>query len=691
MTVEHSAVVRGGFSFSMDMLHALISGFLQCFNLSTFNLMMVGIAIGFVVGILPGLGGPTAMALMLPFVFKMSAVEAFAFLLGMTAVTATTGDITSVLFGVPGEPTTASTIVDGHAMARNGETGRALGAVLMSSLVGAIFAGVALGAAIPVIRPLVLSFGSPEFFMLSLLGISFVASLSGEDPLKGIVAGGIGLMLATIGLDPISGIQRYTFGQLFLWDGIGLVPITIGFYAIPETIELAVLGTSISKKEVGEFGGVMEGVKDTFRHFWLVMRCSALGTVTAIIPGMGAATTQWLAYAHAVQSSPDKERFGKGDVRGVLGPGAANNSTLGGSLITTIAFGVPASVIMAILLGAFIIQGIVPGPDMLIPPPKGKLDLTYSFVWVIIISNIITVGICFLFLKPLAKVTQVRGGIIIPIILVLIYLGAFAEKNAFEDMVIVLFFGALGWIMEKLEWPRPPVLLGLVLGPLAENRLFLSTDNYGLAWMHRPGVIGIFLLTLVGIFYPIIKERREAKEKAAAGNATSQIGGETPAGGIRFGPAVWFTLVTILLLALALWQSRNFGFRAGLFPWVIGIPTLILAFAQLGRDLYGKKKKKVAEYQEAPGEEVTPQETRQRTLSIIIWTVAFFLVIWILGFSYAVPITILAYLIIAAKEKWPIVVGVTFFTWLFYWGLFEKLLNVPFPEGLLINLIKGGQ
>src|SRR5690242_2631151 len=196
----------------MDMLHALISGFLQCFNLSTFNLMMIGIAIGFVVGILPGLGGPTAMALMLPFIFKMTPVQAFAFLLGMTAVTATTGDITSVLFGVPGEPTTASTIVDGHAMAKNGETGRALGAVLM---------------------------------------------------------------LATIGLDPISGIQRYTFGQLFLWDGVGLVPVTIGFYAIPETIELAVLGTSISQDKVEEFGGVMEGVKDTFRHWWLVLRCSA--------------------------------------------------------------------------------------------------------------------------------------------------------------------------------------------------------------------------------------------------------------------------------------------------------------------------------------------------------------------------------------------------------------------------------
>ena len=653
--------------------------------------MLIGIAIGFVVGILPGLGGPTAMALMLPFVFKMSAVEAFAFLLGMTAVTATTGDITSVLFGVPGEPTTASTIVDGHAMARNGEAGRALGAVLMSSLVGAIFGAVAIAVAIPIVRPLVLSFGSPEFFMLSLLGISFVAALSGEDVLKGMVAGGIGLMFATIGLDPISGIQRYTFGQLFLWDGIGLVPITIGFYAIPETIELAVLGTSISTQEVGKLGGVMEGVKDTFRHWWLVIRCSALGTFMAIIPGMGAATTQWLAYAHAVQSSPNKERFGKGDVRGVLGPGAANNSTLGGSLITTIAFGVPASVVMAILLGAFIIQGIVPGPDMLLAPPKGKLDLTFSFVWVIIISNVITVAVCFLFLEPLAKVTQVRGGIIIPIILVLIYLGAFAEKNAFEDMIIVLFFGGLGWIMEKLAWPRPPVLLGLVLGPLAENRLFLSTDNYGLAWLHRPGVIAIFALTLFGIFYPMIKERREAKAKAAEQPAENTAAAEQQRSSMQFGAPVVFTISIIVLLALALWQSRNFGYRAGLFPWAIGIPTFILAIAQLGRDLYGKQKKKVAEFGESTDVEVSPKETKQRTIAVILWTVGFFLAIWILGFSYAVPLTILLYLKFAGKESWQMTALVTFFSWLFYWGLFEKLLNVPFPEGLLISLIKGGQ
>ena len=662
----------------VEMFSALSSGLVQVFNWSTFSLMMIGIAVGFVVGILPGLGGPTAMALMLPFVFKMNAVEAFAFLLGMTAVTATTGDITSVLFGVPGEPTTASTIVDGHSMARNGEAGRALGAVLMSSLVGAIFAAVALAIAIPIIRPLVLSFGSPEFFMLALLGISFVASLSGEDQLKGIVAGGIGLLLATIGLDPISGIQRYTFGQLFLWDGIGLVPITIGFYAIPETIELAVLGTSIAKQEVGKLGGVMEGVKDTFRHFWLVIRCSALGCFIAIIPGMGAATTQWLAYAHAVQSSPNKERFGKGDVRGVLGPGAANNSTLGGSLITTIAFGVPASVTMAILLGAFIIQGIVPGPDMLIPPPKGKLDLTFSFVWVIILSNIITVAICFLFLKPLAKVTQVRGGIIIPLILVLIYLGAYAEKNAFADMVVVLLFGGLGWIMEKMEWPRPPVLLGLVLGPLAENRLFLSTDNYGMSWMARPGVVIIFAITLFGILYPIFKGRKERQVAAATGSAPVQTARR---GGIHFGPAALFTLIIATIIAVALFESRNFGFRAGLFPWVIGIPTLLLALVQLAKDVTRPKEVRASEH-----EEISPEVARQRTVSIIGWTVGCFLAIWLLGFSYAVPLFVFVYLKFEGREGWLVSIAVTFFSWLFFHMLFERILNVPFPDPLLLSI-----
>jgi len=665
----------------LEMLHAFLSGFYQVFTPSTFLLMSVGIVIGFVVGILPGLGGPTAMALMLPFIFKMSAVEAFAFLLGMTAVTATTGDITSVLFGVPGEPTTASTIIDGHAMAKKGEAGRALGAVLMSSLVGAIFGAFSIALAVPVVRPLVLTFGSPEFFMLALLGITFVAALAGEAVVKGILSGGLGLMLATIGLDPISGIQRFTFGQLFLWDGIGLVPVPVGSYAIPEIIAMAVIGTSIPREKVGRLGGVMQGVKDTFHHWWLILRCSAIGTFTAIIPGMGAATTQWLAYAHAVQSSPDKLRFGKGAVEGVLGPGAANNSTLGGSMITTVAFGVPASVTMAILLGAFIIQGIVPGPDMLIPPPKGKLDLTFSFVWVIIISNVITVAACFLFLNPLAKITQVRGSLLIPFILLLIYLGAFAEKNAFEDMIVVLFFGALGWVLEKLQWPRPPLLLGLVLGPLAENRLFLSTDNYGIAWAWRPGVLIIFAVMLIGIFYPVIKERR--RKSTDRNDAPS---GVIPAEKIvidrtRLRLSALFAFLILALLALALWQSRNFGYRAGLFPWAIGFPVLALAAVQLFLDLTGRTKMKDGGF--VPGPDLPKQVVTRRTMSICAWTVGFFVGIWLLGFFLAVPLMTLLYLKFAGNEKWPITIVLSAIAWLFFYLLFIRLLHVPFTDPVI--------
>ena len=576
----------------MEMFSALIEGLFQVLNWSTLSLMMIGIAIGFWAGILPGLGGPTTLALMLPFIFKMSPVEAFAFLLGMSAVTATTGDITSILFGVPGEATTAATIIDGFPMAKKGQAGRALGAALMSSLVGAVIGALCLAAAIPIVRPLVLILGSPELFMMSLLGVTFVVSLSGGNLLKGLIAGGLGFSFAMIGLDPISSIQRYTFGQTFLWDGIGLVPVTVGLFAIPEVIDLAVQGGSVAKDKASKLGGVMEGVKDTFRHWWLVIRCSALGAYIGIIPGMGGSVAQWMAYAHAVQSSPNKERFGHGAVEGVLGPGAANNSVLGGAFIPTIAFGIPGSVTMAILLGAFIIQGIVPGPDMLLPPPKGKLDLTFSFVWIIVISNLITVGICLLFLSQLAKITQIRGSRIIPFIILLIYLGGFAEKNASEDMLVVLAFGALGWVMVKLDWQRPPLLLGLVLGPLMESRLFLSTDNYGMAWLWRPGVLILFALTLIGIFYPVIKKRWRVKKKAEIEAVGPQTVSEVEKGATRFWDAL-FTSSVVIVVAMGLWQSKGFGYRAGLFPWAIGFPLLALAIAQFGLELAGNARRTV--------------------------------------------------------------------------------------------------
>jgi TctA family transporter len=314
-----------------------------------------------------------------------------------------------------------------------------------------------------------------------------------------------------------------------------------------------VSGSSISGGKTGSLGGVKDGIRDVFQHMWLVVRCAAIGTFCAIIPGMGGATTQWLSYAHAVQSSPNKERFGKGAIEGVLGPGASNNSTLGGSLITTISFGVPASVFMAILIGAFIMHGVVPGPDMLRPESKGgHLGLTYSFVWIVVISNIITVGLIFSFLKQLVKVTYVRGALLIPFILMLIYLGAFAEKNAFPDLILVLFFGFLGWVLERLKFPRPPLILGLVLGGLAESRLFLSMGNYGITWLWRPMVLAIMALTLFGAFYPFVKARLAKRRQAAAESGAGSVPDESPVQRVVNKWSVLFALFLILVLSAAL-------------------------------------------------------------------------------------------------------------------------------------------
>jgi TctA family transporter len=635
--------------------------------------MLIGVAIGFAVGILPGLGGPTTLALMLPFVLKMTPVEAFAFLLGMLAVTNTTGDITSILFGIPGEPTSAATIVDGHAMAKKGEAGRALGAAMMSSLVGAVFGALVLGLAIPLVRPLVLAFGSPEFFMLSVLGITFVASLSGGALLKGLVAGALGLWLATIGLDPMTGTQRYTFGQLFLWDGIGLVPVTIGFYAIPELIDLAVQRSSIAPAHVSQIGGVWDGVRDTFRHWFLVLRCSALGTFVSVIPGLGAATTQWLAYGHAVQSSADRGRFGKGAIEGVLGPGAANNSTLGGSLVTTVAFGIPASVSTAVLMGAFYIQGLVPGPTMLAPAPRGHLAVTLAMVWTIVIANVVTVAACLLFMGQLARITRVRGALLVPLILTLVYVGAFAEKNVFQDLGIVLVFGALGFAMARLGWPRPPLLLGLVLAPLAENRLFLATDNYGAAWLLRPGVLLLLAIVVVGLAVPIVRRWRRPSPAAAA-----RIG----SGRARLDGATAFGLGIVLLFVWALWQSRTFGARAGLFPWAVIVPGLALAVVQLVRDATGRRDPEGDPAYRKPG--IPAALARRRTAEIAAWIVGMLLAIWLIGFAGATLLVTLLYLRIGAGERWPISLAVSAGGFLVVYGLFQRALGVPFPPGALV-------
>ncbi len=498
------------------MIEAFVEGLFLVLQWKAFAFMLFGITLGFWVGLLPGLGGATTLALMLPFIYTMQPVEAFAFLLGMHSVVATTGDITSILFGVPGESTTAAIILDGHAMAKKGEAGRALGAALASSLIGAMIGAFALALAIPVVRPLVLTFGSPELFMLAVVGLAFIASLSAQGArgmVRGFLAGGLGLMLAMVGQDPQAGVPRYTFDSMYLWQGLDLVPVLVGLFAIPEIIDLVVRGTSIagSLPAASLTKGAFEGVKDVFRHFGLTLRCSLIGTFIGIMPGLGGAVAQWMAYGHATQSARSAEErkgFGQGDVRGVIGPGAACNSKEGGSLIPTIAFGVPGSTSMAILLGGFFLLGLIPGPDML----TKHLSLTFSMVWTIVLANLITVGVCFMLLNRLAALTYVKGHLLVPVVLVLVFIGSYATNSHYADLLVTLLFGAVGYLMTLAGWPRAPFVLGLVLGKIAENYLYISVARYDAAWLTRPVVMVLFAIAVAVIAYPLTDSlRRRAR------------------------------------------------------------------------------------------------------------------------------------------------------------------------------------
>ncbi len=504
------------------MLETFLQALLEVLRWDALSFMLIGVVVGFWVGLLPGIGGATTLALMLPFVYRMAPVRAFAFLLGMHSVVSTTGEITSILFGIPGEATTVATILDGHAMAKNGQAGRALGASLTSSLIGAVVGAAALALAIPIVRPLVLTFGSPEFFMLAIVGIAFIASLSGRGPrglVRGFLTGCLGLLLAAVGQDPQQGIQRYTLQQLYLWNGLDLVPVLVGFFAIPEIIDLAVRGTAIAADApLGRLSQVRDGVIDAFRHIWLIIRCSLIGTYIGIIPGVGGGVAQWIAYAHAVQSAKtpaERDGFGKGDVRGVLGPGAAVNSKEGGALIPTVAFGVPGSSAMAILLGGFFVVGLVPGPDML----TKHLDVTMSMVWTIVVANIIAVVASFVFLNRLARLTNIRGALLIPFLALLTFLGAYTSNNSLNDILVALVFGSLGYLMVRYRWPRAPLVLGLVLGEVAERYLWISVARYGSAWLARPIVV-LLILLVVGVIGSSLRQQRTLPKRQGAAGAT---------------------------------------------------------------------------------------------------------------------------------------------------------------------------
>ncbi len=459
------------------------------------GLIVLAIPIGMFFGAVPGLGGKLGIAILIPFVFGMDMIPGAVFLLAMHSVVHTGGSIPSILFGVPGTGPDAATIVDGFPMAQQGQAGRALGASLGASGLGGVVGAIVLALLIPVLEPVVLAFGPAEFFLLAILGITFIALLSGDSLTKGIMVGLFGLMLAFVGMDPQLGITRYTFGQLFRWDGIDVITAILALFAIPEMIALGVKGGAISavSREAAKYSvhEVFDGVLDVFRHWWLALRTAVIGAIIGVIPGLGGDAASWICYGHAVQSSKTPERFGKGAVEGVIAPETANNSKEGGSLLPTLFFGVPGSSGMAILLGAFIILGIQPGPMLI----QTNLDLVWTLIWALVIANVLAVVMFLGIARWLGLLAFVRGGLLIPFVLILAMLGSYLSRGHWENLVIIVVFGILGYGLKRFRWPRPPFVIGLVLGPIAEHSLHKALALWGPAFMLRP--ISLILIAII--------------------------------------------------------------------------------------------------------------------------------------------------------------------------------------------------
>ena len=630
-----------------------------------------GVLIGLAIGCIPGLGGVVGLAVLIPFTYNMDAYSAFALLLGMAAVTTSSDLIPAVLFGVPGTVGAAATVIDGHAMARKGEAGRAFGAGFASSLAGGIVGAIILAAAVPILKPVMLAIGAPELLAFSIFGLSMVATLSGKAPLKGLTVAGIGLMLSMIGTGMQSGAPRWNFDWLYLFDGLPLVPVTLGLFALPELADLAIDRRSIAGQPLNpqKLGLVSQwqGLRDVIDNWWLVLRCSTLGVALGVIPGIGSAVIDWIVYGYAQRTLPGSESFGSGDVRGVIAPESANNAKEGGHLVPTIAFGVPAGTSMTLLLGAFLMHGLVPGPDML----TKHLDVTYSIIWSLTLAHVIGAVICVFGSSTLARLATLRYQVMLPVILPIIFVAAFEGSRDYGDFFSLLFFGACGWIMKRLGWPRPPLVLGLVIGKIFERYLFISTEIYGgVGWILRPVVLVLLAIIVWTLYRPLRQIAVDLWREFA----------RTRLSHARFGFRSLVAAAVVAVIVAALITSADWPESERLVARSAAYFALITALLNLVTEIFGARRPAPPE----EGKAALPSSViGRRAIGFFSWLGGFVASVTLIGLIPTAALFVFAYMAFGFREsKRKAVLCATLLS-LFFWSVFGHVLAVPWPAAVL--------
>mgnify|MGYP000099908794 CR=1 FL=1 len=632
--------------------------------------LVAGTFLGMTVGILPGLGGTTALAILLPFVSNFEPTQSLALMIGVLAPTTTSDTFPAVLLGIPGTAGSQATVLDGFPMSKQGMASRALNAAFLSSLVGGVWGAIVLTFSIVFAKPIILAVGFGEQFLLIILALIMVGALTGANIVKGIASCVIGLVIGAIGLAQITADPRLTFGTLYLSEGVPLVVVGMGLFAIPEIVALLQSKSSITgDTELKNQWSL--GFSDVVKNWFLVFRCSSIGVLVGALPGLGGTVVDWIAYSHLRQTArTNQDNIGKGDIRGVIAPESANNAKEGGALIPTILFGIPGSGNKVLLLGGFILVGIEPGIEMV----TTQIDVTYTIIWSLALANIVAAGICIFLAKPMAKITTVPYYILAPVLISLVFFASYQVNREWNNFAGLLFFGFLGVVMKTHGWSRPALLIGFFLSSKIELLSYQTAAVYGFSFLWRTGSLILIILTLVTLWFLLTQKIATEKQAIEPTEQKNHI----------------FVTVTFLIFPISMLIAvHGLDYRASLYPIVLSCFLLILlcflTYAQIFErhlGISGKHRATNLLFKDL----FTQDGNFKEAIGEFLYFPIFLILILIFGFPIAMPLFIVGFISMRNKKRFllSIFLGIIFF--IITWVLAE-LLTMQYPSGLISKLI----
>jgi putative tricarboxylic transport membrane protein len=498
----------------MEAIQNLLMGFSVAAMPMNLLMAFVGSLLGTLIGVLPGIGPAAGSAMLIPLTFHMDPTGAIIMLTSLFYGTQYGGTITSVLLNVPGEAASVVTCLDGYQMAKQGRAGIALSIAAIGSFIGGMFATVCLVFAAGPLSRWALEFGPVEFFTLILLGTSLLMGLAGKSLIKGLMMGVLGLALAMVGTDPTKGVPRFTFGRMELLDGIGFVPIIMGLFGLAELLDNA--EKPLAQMVLAKMSSLVPTRQDIRDSVGAIARGSIIGTALGLVPGITNSASSFLAYIAERKVSKHPERFGTGVIQGVAGPETANNAHANGALIPLFTLGIPASPTIAVIMGAFLIHGLVPGPFLFKEHPALVWGVIASFC----IGNIMLLILNLPLVGMWVKILQVPYGILCAVIMIFMILGSYSVSNSTFDILVMALFGVIGYVLRKLDFPLAPVVLTLILGPLMERSLRQSLEiSQGsfLVFLKSPLAVVFLLLTVLVLVAPALKSLMRGKEVVPRG------------------------------------------------------------------------------------------------------------------------------------------------------------------------------